>query len=101
MDEPRKSQILDAFKIFGYQFDDAVLKARADLNAGRPLEDLIVGAGRYYSENMNAEELAFALSSLIMRAARLPVRAPRKKTAVPAKRPRPTQVVTSDAKFDE
>jgi hypothetical protein len=95
MDEPQKSQILDSFKIFGTQFEQSALRAKADLMSGLPLEDLIIAAGRNYKETMTADELAFALSCCVLRAAKK-VRPARKATAVVAKRPRATKVEVVD-----
>ena len=92
MEEPQRGKILDSFKVFCDQFDQSVLRARADLQSGLPLEDLIAGGGAEFAKGSTQESLAFAVICLILREARKPVRAARKKTAVPAKRSKVARV---------
>jgi hypothetical protein len=87
MEEPQRSKILDSFKILNAQFDQTVDRARADLQSGLPLEDLLAGGIAEFS-GATSESLAAALICRVLREAKKPVPKPRKKTAVPARRER-------------
>lgn len=88
MEEPQRGQILEAFRTFNAQFEQSVLRGRADLQSGLALEDLIAGGIAEFVRSSNVEALAAVVVCRILYEARKPVRAPRKKTAVTAKIPR-------------
>ncbi len=87
MEEPQRSKILEGFQILNNQFDRSVDRARADLQSGLPLEDLIAGGIAEFSK-ASPGELATSLICRILKEARKPVPKPRKKTTVVAKRER-------------
>lgn len=95
MEEPQRSNILESYRIFCAQFDTVVDRARADLQSGLPLEDLLAGGGAEFAKDGTVESLAFTVVCMIMREAKKPVRKTRK-TAVPAKRARIRQEVPAD-----
>lgn len=96
MEEPQRSQILEKFKITNEQFDQSVIRARADLQSGLPLEDLLAGGVAEFSKS-TVEALAAALVCRLLKEAKKPVSKPRKKTAVPAFRERRTREVSDVA----
>lgn len=92
MEEAQRSKLLEGFKILNMQFDESVAKARADLQSGRKLEDLMAGA---IAEFAQAESgyLASVIVARLLREAKKPVRKTRQ-TAVVAKRARIKQGVS-------
>jgi hypothetical protein len=86
MEEPQRSQILDSYKVLNAQFDQSVERARADLQAGRPLEDLLVGGAAEFATGSSIEALAAVVVCRLLKEARKPVPKPRRKTNVVANR---------------
>lgn len=86
-DGPDRDKILESYKILNDQFDQTVIRARADLESGQPLEDLIIGGSAEFSK-ASASYLASALICRILKEAKKPAPKPRKKTAVIARRPK-------------
>lgn len=92
MEEPQRTKILESYQILCAQIDTVIERARADFASGQPLEDLLAGGGADFAKNASVESLAFAVTCMILREAKKPVRKTRK-TAVPAKRPRSARKV--------
>jgi hypothetical protein len=89
---PDRDKILESFKILNAQYDQTVDRARADLQSGLPLEDLIIGGSAEFAK-ATPEALAATLICRILKEASKPVPKPRKKTSVPAKRARVSREV--------
>lgn len=89
---PDRDKILESYKILNAQYDVTVDRARADLQSGLPLEDLILGGVAEFAK-APADALAATLTCRILREAAKPVPKPRKKTSVPAKRARVSREV--------
>lgn len=89
---PTRNKILDSFKVLNAQFEQSVLRGRADLQSGLPLEDLVVGGIAEFSK-ASPESLAAMVICRVLKEASKPVRAARKKTNVPAKRDRVSREV--------
>lgn len=83
---PERDRILESYAIFNEQFEQSVRRARADLQEGRPLEDLILGGSAEFAKTASVEALAAVVICRILKEAQKPVPKPRRKTAVPAKR---------------
>lgn len=89
---PDRDKILESFKILNAQYEVTVDRARADLQSGLPLEDLILGGVAEFSK-ASPDSLAATLICRILKEASKPVPKPRKKTNVPAKRDRVSREV--------
>ncbi len=87
MEEPQRTQILESFQILNSQFDTSVDRARADLQSGLPLENLIAGSVAEFSK-ASPDYKAAVIACRILKEAKKPVPKPRKKTAIPARRER-------------
>jgi hypothetical protein len=85
MEESQRAKLLEGFKILNAQFDESVRRARADLQGGQPLEDLIAGGVAEFSKSEVGHLAAVVICRLLKEAGK-PVPKPRKKPAVIANR---------------
>lgn len=95
MEEPQRTKILESFQILNAQFDESVLRARANLQEGWALEDLIAGGIAEFSKG-DVGELAAVVICRLLREAKKPAPKPRKKTAVIARRRAPKPLTRQD-----